>query len=702
MTLRAANWAGRRDSRHTRGVVGQRAGERPAVAGSSAGSDAASRRVGLVVAASCWLVVVVLAFGTYALRRAAVRLAVDLTGGAGASAFLPRAFLVLPLATTGLVLVWRSKARGVGWVGLLGALGLAVGLFGSVAVSYATPPPLSLRGAHVPALGAIATIGSVSFALAVPLLAVGVLLVFGNGRLGRREMAVARVGAVGAVLVALGFALRPDRLVVLYVGGEPVSPLGIPRFDTGAATLRFGGVLVVGVAVVLAVALFVRRWLDVPAALRLHYVRVGGAAGCSAALAGVGTVSSVANGVALLAAALVLPVVIARGAHALASAPRPDPREPGFVALSGRSVVGVGSFDRAVSLGLVAARLGAAVWAVTLYVGFDGEFSGGAPRLLVAGVVLSAVVVAVLVLGEVRRPDVRLVVGVEVLLAALIAMVDGVSSRVGHLFSGAASLGGPWPQVVVVAAGVVGGPWFGAAAGAVVGFGRIVGVLASGTPVFASQAQGLLASFVGVVVLGAGAGAASRLLRDAEATIASARARDAVARRLHDGVLQALAVIRRRSTDPELVELAADADVDLRSFLDAGELDAGGDLGQVLRSVADDAARRLALQVDLAIDELPRRVTPGVLTAVAGAVSEALVNVAKHAKVSRATVYAGRGEDRRFFVSVIDTGVGFDPGQMTEGRGIRGSINERMAEVGGDATMRALAGGGTEVLVWLP
>jgi len=294
------------------------------------------------------------------------------------------------------------------------------------------------------------------------------------------------------------------------------------------------------------------------------------------------------------------------------------------------------------------------------------------------------------------------VVGVEVVLATIITLSDGVSSRRGHLFSGAASLGGPWPQVVVAAAGVAGGPWVGAAAGVVVGAGRIVGVAASGTPVFASQAQGLLASVFGAVVLGAGAGGVSRLLREAEATIASARARDAVARRLHDGVLQALAVIRRRSKDPALVAVAAEADVDLRSFLDAGELDAGGDLGQVLRSVTDDASRRLALEVDLAIDELPRRVSPVVLNAVGGAVGEALVNVAKHAGVTRATVYAGRGGDRRFFVSVIDAGVGFNAKNTAKGRGISGSINNRMAEVGGDAAVNALAGGGTEVVVWLP
>jgi signal transduction histidine kinase len=93
---------------------------------------------------------------------------------------------------------------------------------------------------------------------------------------------------------------------------------------------------------------------------------------------------------------------------------------------------------------------------------------------------------------------------------------------------------------------------------------------------------------------------------------------------------------------------------------------------------------------------LPARVADGV----AGAVAEALENVARHAGVGAAEVRAWSA-DGAVFVEVTDAGTGFDVGRVPPSRrGIRQSIVERMAAAGGTATVTASAG--TRVLLRWP
>lgn len=90
-----------------------------------------------------------------------------------------------------------------------------------------------------------------------------------------------------------------------------------------------------------------------------------------------------------------------------------------------------------------------------------------------------------------------------------------------------------------------------------------------------------------------------------------------------------------------------------------------------------------------------------VALAMVRAVREALANVAHHAGVAEAELRVDR-TGRQVTVTVADKGKGFDPDDVAPSRrGIRGSIVERLAGVGGTATVTSLPATGTTVrLEW--
>jgi signal transduction histidine kinase len=273
----------------------------------------------------------------------------------------------------------------------------------------------------------------------------------------------------------------------------------------------------------------------------------------------------------------------------------------------------------------------------------------------------------------------------------------------------AQSLGTIWPLAVVLTAGVAHGTAGGLATGLLLGFVRAAGE-AFFLPGLFDQSDRLLAASGSVVLYalgGAVAGFVTRKLREAERQIALARARDEVARTLHDGVLQTLAIVQRRSTDTDLVALAREQEHELREFLfttrpDGPRPDAQADLAARLRAVSADAERRHGLRSRVVLAEDPGDVPDVIATAVSGAVGEALTNAAKHGEAQQATVYVEPGEDGGLFCSVKDDGRGFDPASTPEGVGISQSIRGRMADVGGSARISSRPGRGAEVVLQIP
>src|SRR5436305_6712404 len=168
-----------------------------------------------------------------------------------------------------------------------------------------------------------------------------------------------------------------------------------------------------------------------------------------------------------------------------------------------------------------------------------------------------------------------------------------------------------------------------------------------------------------------------------------------VATRVHDSVLQTLALIQRHAEEPRRVaSLARRQERGLRGWLYADQ-PVGGDTSSMLAALsaaAADVEELYGVRVEIASagDAPPN-------TTLVLAAREAMTNAAKFAGVEEIDVYAEVG-DEEIAVFVRDRGVGFDPAAIPAGRhGVRDSICGRLERAGGAAIVTSTPGGGTEV-----
>ncbi len=291
-----------------------------------------------------------------------------------------------------------------------------------------------------------------------------------------------------------------------------------------------------------------------------------------------------------------------------------------------------------------------------------------------------------------------LVTGAEVATGAALVAADGYVFASGHVFSAAQSLGTAWPLAGIFMAAVAHGTWVGGAAGLLFGAMRAVAAYTNGVHTFrGSQVLSLATTTVLYALAGGISGHVVALLRRAEREVSASRAREEVARTLHDGVLQTLAVIERRA-DPQLAQLAREQDRELRSYL-AGRMPAA-DLRASLHSAASRFESTFGGRVRLAIPDDITTPDERKCEAVVGAVNEALTNAGKHGHAKDVTVYIepwGKG----LFCTVRDDGYGFDVRNTPEGMGISSSIRRRLEEVGGRVEIESSAGNGCEVQMWI-
>jgi signal transduction histidine kinase/phage shock protein PspC (stress-responsive transcriptional regulator) len=186
---------------------------------------------------------------------------------------------------------------------------------------------------------------------------------------------------------------------------------------------------------------------------------------------------------------------------------------------------------------------------------------------------------------------------------------------------------------------------------------------------------------------------------------ARAEERSDMAARIHDSVLQTLALIQRRADDPaQVTQLARAQERELRSWLFEGRVP--GSMPEVtsiadgVRQIQHDAEERHGVPVEVVIvGDCP---LDRDLEAMVAAAREAVVNAAKWSGATVISLYAEvTAEDVE--VVVRDRGCGFDPAAVPGDRkGMAESIHGRMTRHGGTVAVQTAPGEGTKVTLKMP
>ena len=207
----------------------------------------------------------------------------------------------------------------------------------------------------------------------------------------------------------------------------------------------------------------------------------------------------------------------------------------------------------------------------------------------------------------------------------------------------------------------------------------------------------------------------------AQLTLTEERERQMLAQELHDNLGQLLAAIKIKlhllkadslqMSVAQIVELVDEADRSTRTITRQLSPTILRELGLMpaLEWLAEEmqSAYGLSVRIDHEGWSTSPEPIPVALKAVLyRSLRELLINVAKHAKASEASLSCLRNSDRLMFV-VSDDGCGFDPANFLgvlpqkSGFGLR-SVRERMLNLGGDMDIDSSTGKGSTITLNLP
>jgi signal transduction histidine kinase len=228
------------------------------------------------------------------------------------------------------------------------------------------------------------------------------------------------------------------------------------------------------------------------------------------------------------------------------------------------------------------------------------------------------------------------------------------------------------------------------------------------------------AAFTGTVLMVLAAFAVGYLVRLAETAQqrlrraieleAATRERDRLARDIHDGVLQVLALVARRGAGldgeaGELARLAGEQEAALRSLVVGRAVPAVDDGSEtdLMTLLLPYASSVVSIASPAGAVLLPTRVAEGI----AAAVAAALDNVTRHCAPGTPAWVLVEDEPGEVTVSVRDDGCGIAEQRLPEaaeqGRlGVAQSIRGRIADLHGTVRITSAPGQGTEVEMTVP
>ncbi|MEY9963683.1 signal transduction histidine kinase [Streptacidiphilus sp. MAP12-16] len=385
-----------------------------------------------------------------------------------------------------------------------------------------------------------------------------------------------------------------------------------------------------------------------------------------------------------------------------------------------RSAAGVFSVEQPLWRAVSAFRLLTMLYAVGRYAGDAHYYRYPLGAWLYMGVLAAWTLATMRQFSTKARCDWRWLYGDLVLIVIGILLTRAFDSTV-NVDSGAVTLPTIRAAATVLGFAVMGGWRPAALSGLVVGLANIGerGAVTSGN----------VHNIVLLMLAGIAIGYVVELARASEQALARAleiqaatRERERLARDIHDGVLQVLAMVQRRGTElggeaEEIGRMAGEQEIALRALIAEGLVPnpsyeaprravSAPEPGtpQDLRSLlAPFAGSRVTVSAPGTPVLLPGRAA----SELSAAVGAALDNVRKHAGEQAQTWILVEEEPDAVVVSVRDDGPGFGKERLgeaeREGRlGVSQSIRGRLRDLGGSAEISSAAGQGTEVELRVP
>ncbi|MFC9331116.1 MacS family sensor histidine kinase [Kitasatospora sp. NPDC057015] len=307
------------------------------------------------------------------------------------------------------------------------------------------------------------------------------------------------------------------------------------------------------------------------------------------------------------------------------------------------------------------------------------------------------------------------VLGTDLTLTMTGVVMSGLVDAPARIQAGAPTLPTIWAAGTVLGFAAKGGWRPAAFAGTLIGVANIFG--------HGGFTGDNVHNIVLLMVAGCAIGYVIELARASEAALTRAlqvesatRERERLSRDIHDGVLQVLALVQRRGSEPEaagpggqlaeLGRLAGEQERALRALMAGGPLprQRGGAEQEDLRALVTPYAGE---RVTVSAPGTPVLLPGPVAAELAAAVGAAVDNVHRHAGPAARAWILVEDEPQAVTVSIRDDGPGFAAGRLGEaersGRlGVSQSIRGRLLDLGGTAELYSVPGEGVEVELRVP